>query len=115
MVFPRLSGAFCVSVRLLAAFVGLLGLDLPRGYIFGGFGLRFCSLLAPFSLHFGSFLGSLGVPWSMSGFCRQIVGGLGRPGPPFGSVLASIWTSFFDEFCINFLIDFWEGFRLHFG
>ena len=73
------------------------------------------SLLAPFLLHFGSLLGSLGVPGSMSGSRREIVGVLGRPGLSFGSVLASIWASFFDDFCIDFLIDFWGGFRLHFG
>ena len=83
--------------------------------IWAPIGFPFCFILPPFWLLFRVFFASRAVPGFVSGFCRQLVGLLGRLGAALGFIFLSIWPSFFYDFFYDFFIDFLRVFQRRFG
>ena len=81
------------------------------GCILASFLMHFGFILGAFWHHFGYFFSSWRVSGSLSGLCRELVGFLGRLGLGFGVILDSFLASLFNDFSIDFYIDFLYTFR----
>ena len=77
--------------------------------------IGFWPILASFWELFGSLLAPFGPPTSMSGFCRQLVGILGRLGWHFGSILGPLLHQKLIEKSMIFLFNFSFDFSLILG